>query len=58
MKFITNSNLNPIYKNSRPGELKRNLLNINKAKQLLNWIPKYNLDNGLVETINWFKENN
>lgn len=28
-----------------------------KIKMLTNWRPKYNLDNGLSETINWFKDN-
>ena len=30
---------------------------ISKAKKLLNWEPKYSLEKGLIETINWFKSN-
>ena len=30
---------------------------INKAKKLLNWKPIYKIDEGLKETINWYKEN-
>lgn len=30
---------------------------ISKAEILLNWKPKYNLDQGLRNTIEWFKEN-
>ena len=30
---------------------------ISKAKRLLMWEPKYSLEDGLIETINWFKNN-
>lgn len=30
---------------------------INKAKKILNWESKTNLNEGLIKTINWFKEN-
>jgi len=30
---------------------------ITKAKNELNWEPKISLNNGLTNTINWFKEN-
>jgi len=28
---------------------------IKRAKELLNWQPKVNLEQGLKKTINWFK---
>lgn len=30
---------------------------ISKAKKLLNWRPRHNLEQGLKKTINWFKKN-
>jgi UDP-glucose 4-epimerase len=39
------------------GEQKRSCLNISKAKQILNWKPKYNLTDGLKETVEYFKNN-
>ena len=45
----------PNYSPSRPGELERNSLDISKAKKILGWQPKYSLDEGLKETIDWFK---
>lgn len=33
------------------------LADISKAKRVLNWQPKYNLEKGLRETVNWFKKN-
>lgn len=31
--------------------------NIEKAQKILGWYPKYNLENGLIKTVKWFKEN-
>ena len=31
--------------------------NINKAKKILNWSPKYNLNESLDKVINWYKNN-
>ena len=33
------------------------LINIRKAKKLFNWQPKIKLDQGLRETIKWYKKN-
>ena len=30
--------------------------NISKAKKVLNWFPKYSLENGLKKTINYYKK--
>ena len=30
---------------------------ISKARDILGWKPKYELENGLAETIIWFKKN-
>jgi len=32
-------------------------LNCNKAKEVLGWEPEVDLDNGIIKTINWYKEN-
>jgi len=36
-------------------EIDRQYLDSQKAKKILNWAPKYNLDQGLKETIAWYK---
>jgi len=41
----------------RPFDTNTWLANISKAKKMLNWQPKYNLEAGLKKTVNWFKEN-
>lgn len=35
-------------------EIDRQYLSIKKAKEILNWQPKYNIDEGLKETIEWY----
>jgi len=47
--------IKPIYAPPKPGELKRSCLDISKIKKELNWKPAYNLEEGLKETIKWFK---
>jgi len=34
------------------------ICDISKAKQELNFIPKFNLETGLQETIEWYRQNN
>ena len=36
-------------------EIDRQYLSIEKAKKLLNWSPKYNIDEGLRETLGWYR---
>ena len=38
-------------------EVKRLMADNNKAKRILNWVPKYSLGKGLKKTIEWFKKN-
>jgi UDP-glucose 4-epimerase len=55
MKKCTNFSGNPIYKPARPGELNKNILNSRKAEKLLQWRPRTSTDQGILETINWFR---
>jgi nucleoside-diphosphate-sugar epimerase len=34
----------------------RGTLNIDKAKQLLGYVPEYPLEKGFIQYINWYKE--
>ena len=49
------SEINPIYKPAREGELNRSVLNSSKAKKELDWKPEYNLDDGMKQVLNWLK---
>lgn len=55
MKSQFNSEINPIYKPAREGELNRSVLNSTKAKKELDWKPEYNLDDGMKQVLNWLK---
>ena len=55
MKMHFSSEIKPLYKPAREGELKRSVLNNAKAKQELNWEPMYSLDDGMKEVFNWLK---
>lgn len=43
------------YGPERPGDVKRNSLSNSKAKQLLNWSPKYDFQTGVSETVKFYK---
>ena len=50
--------IKPQYNLARPGDLKRSCLDISKAKRELKWKPNYNLEEGLIKTVSWFKKRN
>ena len=56
MKIQFKSEINPIYKPPREGELNRSVLNNTKAKKELNWKPEYSLDDGMKQVFNWLRD--
>ncbi|MDI6840313.1 MAG: NAD-dependent epimerase/dehydratase family protein [bacterium] len=55
MKEITKYSITPLYKPKRRGELDRSILDCRKAEKLLKWKPRVTLEEGIRQTINWFK---
>ncbi|MCF7568654.1 SDR family oxidoreductase [Sabulilitoribacter arenilitoris] len=45
------------HRNNRIGDIPHSLASIDKAKQLLDYNPKYNINNGLKEAVNWYWKN-
>ena len=45
------------YVGDRPGHDKRYSINSSKIENEINWKPKYEFDNALQETVNWYLEN-
>lgn len=45
------------YSEDRPGQVDCHIANTNKMKDILNWEPKVNFENGLDKTISWYKNN-
>lgn len=52
---ISGINIKPIYKPKRGGDILNSYLNNTKAKNVLAWEDRYTLENGLIETINYYK---
>lgn len=59
IKKITGSNIEPIYGQIKMAqtEPKNWVSDISKARDILKWEPKYNLESGLKKDIEWFKKN-
>lgn len=53
---ILNKKTEPIYKHARQGEIIRSRADFTKIKKELGWQPRYGLEKGLKETIEWFKK--
>ena len=46
---------NKVYRDSRAGDVKHSLADINKAKLLIDYAPLYSFNDGLIETYNFYK---
>jgi len=44
----------PIYRDFRTGDIRHSNANINKAKEIIGYKPTHTLDDGLVESIEWY----
>ncbi|MFZ2456548.1 MAG: SDR family oxidoreductase [Candidatus Altiarchaeia archaeon] len=47
----------PVYDKARTGDVKDSLADITAAKEKFGYDPKYDIDKGLQETIEWFRKN-
>jgi len=47
--------IKPVHVAPRPGEVERLIADYSKAKKVLGWTPKYTLEKGLAEFIDWYK---
>ncbi len=50
------SHLEPVIRNEVSGEIFHQYLSAAKARNLLGWTPSYTLEEGLKETIAWYRE--
>lgn len=51
------TDIKPVYRESRQGDIKISKANIDKAKNILGYEPKVNFEEGLKKTIEWYKNN-
>lgn len=52
---VMGSSLKPEILGTAKGEIKEQTLSCEKARKLLNWKPAYSLEQGLKETVEWYK---
>jgi len=52
---VFGKNIEPIYTEERPGEVKRIALDGTLAKEVLGFVPQYSLYEGIKKTVEWFK---
>jgi len=55
IKNILNSNLLAEHRDERFGDVKNSMADISKAKSSIGYTPEFSFDEGLTQTINWFK---
>lgn len=55
LKRKISSKQKEIHGPGKPGEQKRSVLDCSKAKKILSWSPKYDLDKGLEETVKYYQ---
>ena len=54
---LTGSRFEPQYAPARPGELQRIVIDASKAEKVLGWRPQVSLEDGLKQTVAYFKGN-
>ncbi|GGZ70334.1 SDR family oxidoreductase [Algibacter mikhailovii] len=45
------------HRENRVGDIPHSLASVDKAKKLLNYTPKYNINDGIKEAVNWYWKN-
>lgn len=56
LELLGRRDLHPQIRNTAANEIRRQYLDCEKARRLLGWSPAFDLDGGLHETIDWYRE--
>ncbi|RLC69625.1 MAG: GDP-mannose 4,6-dehydratase [Chloroflexi bacterium] len=54
IRRLVGKNLELVHASPRPGDVRHSLADISKAEEAIGYRPRYNLEQGLKETIEWF----
>lgn len=54
LKLMGRTDLKPVILNQAEHEIRHQYLSAKKAREMLGWKPKYNLDDALKETVEWY----
>ena len=55
LKDLSGSEIQAVYRDPRPGDVRHSLADISLAKEFLGYDPQYDIDRGLDITFEWFK---
>lgn len=55
LKDLSGSEIQAVYRDPRPGDVRHSLADISLANELLGYDPQYDIDRGLDITFEWFK---
>lgn len=55
LKELSESDIEAIYRDPRPGDVRHSLADISQASEFLDYQPEYDIDRGLEVTFEWFK---
>ncbi len=54
---ITGKDISPVYADARAGDIKHSQADITRAKERLSYVPRVSFEEGLRDTIEWYREN-
>lgn len=57
IRNVVGNEVEPIYREERPGDVRDSLADISLAQELIGYNPEFSIDKGLEITIDWFKKN-
>ncbi|MGD8539134.1 MAG: SDR family oxidoreductase [Candidatus Aminicenantes bacterium] len=52
---LTKKNIEPLHEEERPGDVRHSFADISKARTLLEYTPRVSIEDGLLRTIDWFR---
>jgi CDP-glucose 4,6-dehydratase len=55
-KLMKTENLEADVRNTAKGEIRSQYLDAQKARSILGWEPQFSLEEGLIETIDWYRD--
>ncbi|NVM54670.1 MAG: GDP-mannose 4,6-dehydratase, partial [Candidatus Helarchaeota archaeon] len=56
LELCDKTHLEILFQSPRPGDVLHSRADITRAKDLLDFNPKFDLHNGLIKTIKWFQQ--
>jgi nucleoside-diphosphate-sugar epimerase len=56
VKKLTGAGVEPIYKETRAGDVRDSQADIGKARRLLGYEPSVTFEQGLEQTVAWFRK--